>query len=269
MQLILPSGKISPFISRKEHAVSAELNPDEDAYKGRKEDCDIPAKKGPGRDGFGLLDTSVLVHAALLWLLFIHICYNNEWMMGQISALTFLPLARRLYPGDREEQRQVLLRQGTYFNTHCECGAYILGMMADLEEKLALLKNPESKYVKNPAALALVEEIGIVRTSFMGVCGALGDTLFQKLLIPDLLLFCCGITLLCPMSSTGPLIYTMLMTILSFSIGMFSFFAGYKGGPEKLLRFLEGNFLRRVQKSLRILFILFAVPALYLCIGIT
>jgi len=61
----------------------------------------------------------------------------------------------------------------------------------------------------------------------------------------------------------------MLMTILSFSIGMFSFFAGYKGGPEKLLRFLEGNFLRRVQKALRILFIIFAVPALYLCIGIT
>ena len=202
-----------------------------------------------------LVPRTSLVASALLWLLFIHICYNNEWMMGQVMAVTFLPLVRHLCPGDREGQRAILLRQSRYFNTHCECGACIPGLMASMEEDLAAGSGPMT------APDSAVQEILMVRTSLMGVCGAMGDTLFQKHLIPALLLAACLLTAVRPLQSAGPILYTIAMTILSFLIGLTSYFDGYRTTPMNLLKTLEKNTFRRAEAGIRIFLCLLSVPA--------
>lgn len=219
---------------------------------GNTRTCGMPGgeKKSPE-----LVPRTSLVASALLWLLFIHICYNNEWMMGQVMAVTFLPLVRHLCPGDREGQRAILLRQSRYFNTHCECGACIPGLMASMEEDLAAGSGPMT------APDSAVQEILMVRTSLMGVCGAMGDTLFQKHLIPALLLAACLLTAVRPLQSAGPILYTIAMTILSFLIGLTSYFDGYRTTPMNLLKTLEKNTFRRAEAGIRIFLCLLSVPA--------
>ncbi|MBQ2642064.1 MAG: PTS system mannose/fructose/sorbose family transporter subunit IID [Lachnospiraceae bacterium] len=210
---------------------------------------------GGKKKATALLPRTSLLVSALLWLLFIHICYNNEWMMGQVMAVTFLPLVRHLDPGDRERQRAVLLRQSRYFNTHCECGACIPGLMASMEEDLAA---GADTIVTGDAA---EQEILMVRTSLMGVCGAMGDTLFQKHLIPALLLAACLLTAVRPLQSAGPILYTIAMTILSFLIGLTSYFDGYRTTPMNLLKAMEKNAFRKAEAGIRIFLCLLSVPA--------
>ena len=231
-------------------------DPDEVGRIGKKPRADesIPQGTMPGRH----LPRHTLLEAALLWLLFLHICYNNEWMMGQAMALTFLPLARKLRPGDGPGQREILLRQSRYFNTHCECGACIPGLMASMEERLTAL----DEAVDMPEERARrTEEILMVRSSLMGVCGALGDTLFQKHLIPVLLLSASLLTVVLPGYPAGPVLYAAAMTALSFVIGLRSFFDGYKNTPEQQLLKLEKNVFRRAEAVMRILLGLLACPA--------
>ena len=210
---------------------------------------------GGKKKATALLPWTSLLASSLLWLLFIHVCYNNEWMMGQVMAVTFLPLVRHLDPGDRERQRAVLLRQSRYFNTHCECGACIPGLMASMEEDLAA---GADTIVTGDAA---EQEILMVRTSLMGVCGAMGDTLFQKHLIPALLLAACLLTAVRPLQSAGPILYTIAMTILSFLIGLTSYFDGYRTTPMNLLKTLEKSTFRRAEAGIRIFLCLLSVPA--------
>lgn len=246
-----------------------EMNPDEErlltADSEEPADFNDPDQASPADLGtqtdtgkpIHLLSGYALTEAGLLWLLFLHICYNNEWMMGQAMAVVFLPLARKLRPGDREKQRTILLRQSRYFNTHCECGACIPGLMASMEEQLTFAPNEPTEKI---------DEILMVRTSLMGVCGALGDTLFQKHLIPLLLIAACLLTAVCPQQPTGPVLFTLLMTVLSFMIGLRSFFTGYHSAPEQLLLVLEKNVFRKVEKRTRILIAVLSIPGAFLFI---
>ena len=216
-----------------------------------------PGTQGVKQNPVRVLSGRALTESGLLWLLFLHICYNNEWMMGQAMAVVFLPLARELRPGDRDGQREILLRQSRYFNTHCECGACIPGLMASMEEQLVSDVDESSEKI---------DEILMVRTSLMGVCGALGDTLFQKHLIPLMLIAACLLTAVRPQQPTGSILFTLLMTGVSFVIGLRSFFTGYHSEPLKLLWNLEKNIFRKAESGMRILLAFFSIPAAFLFI---
>lgn len=235
----------------------AAVLPDPDPVEEEAADRTNPGVKTGEEKHLRLLSLPALTEAGLLWLLFLHICYNNEWMMGQAMAVVFLPLARELRPGDRDGQREILLRQSCYFNTHCECGACIPGLMASMEEQMVPKADESSEKI---------DEILMVRTSLMGVCGALGDTLFQKHLIPLLLIAACLLTAVRPQQTTGPVLFTLLMTGVSFVIGLRSFFSGYHSEPLQLLRNLEKNIFRKAESGMRILLALFSIPAAFLFI---
>lgn len=182
---------------------------------------------------------SSLAACNLLWILFVQAAYNTRLMMGQAAAAAFLPLLKELYPDDPKARQDVLSRQCVYLNTQPELGSCLIGCLAALEGRRAGLETDG--------------RIKTVRSSIMGIFGALGDELFQCAWIPILLLPACDLVL--RDSSPGPivLLYTALAVLSGALLSSLSFYAGITGGEMKVLDLLEGSLFHRIRHALELL----------------
>lgn len=182
---------------------------------------------------------SSLACCNLLWILFVQAAYNTRLMMGQAAAVSFLPLLKDLYPDDPRGRQEVLERQCAYLNTQPELGSCLIGCLAALEGRR------EGEKAEG--------RIKAVRSSFMGIFGALGDELFQCAWIPILLLPACDQVL--RGSRPGPviLLYTALAVLSGALLSALSFRAGITGGEMKVLDLLEGSLFHRLRHALELL----------------
>ena len=188
-----------------------------------------------------LIPRGALIHAALIWETWVQTCYNYERMMGQQVAFTFLPVIKYLFPNDKEKQIDVMTRQLEFFNVHTEFGSCILGLAISLEEDKAMGANIPNEFITN------------IKTSLMGPLAGVGDAIYQGVLIPILLALCIDITRAGNGNIWGPVLYALLMSVISYGLSIGNFLFGYYAGGDAIMDFLEKGILNKLLKGASIM----------------
>ena len=173
-----------------------------------------------------------IVSAFWRWTFFSHANYNYERLEATGVIHSFKHVIKKLYGDDEQKFKACLKRHMQFFNTEPHFGGIILGIVLAMEEERA-----------NGAPLT-DEAINSVKTGLMGPLAGIGDTLWQGTLTPILLAF--GISLGSEGNLLGPLLYTVLMFVIMFSISYYVWMKGYQLGKEGIERLLNGNMLKMI-----------------------
>lgn len=166
-----------------------------------------------------------------LWMFFSHSCYNYERLQAGAVAQYMAHILKKLY-STKEDIIAGLKRHLTFFNTEPNVGAVIHGITIAMEEEKA-----------NGAPIT-DEAINSVKTGLMGPLAGIGDTITQGILTPILLAL--GIGLAKEGNLTGPIIYTLLISVSIIGIAYFSWMQGYRWGREAVEKILEGGLINTI-----------------------
>ena len=131
-------------------------------------------------------------------------------------AWSYIPFAEKFYKDDPEGKARLLTRHSQFYNTEPQVGTVINGIVAALEEGIALGDDiPEEM----PTS---------VKTALMGPLAGLGDSVIQGIIVPTLLSI--GMSLSSDGSVAGPIFYIVTLLAIGMAIcyGMFRY--GYKMG---------------------------------------
>lgn len=173
-----------------------------------------------------------VVKAFWRWTFFSHANYNYERLEATGVIHSFRHIIRKLYGDDPEKYKACLKRHMQFFNTEPHFGGVILGIVLAMEEERA-----------NGAPIT-DEAINSVKTGLMGPFAGIGDTLWQGTLTPILLAF--GISLGSQGNLLGPILYSVLMFAIMFSIAYLVWMKGYEQGREGIERIMGGNMLKTI-----------------------
>ncbi|GAA3012528.1 PTS system mannose/fructose/sorbose family transporter subunit IID [Tetragenococcus solitarius] len=163
---------------------------------------------------------------------------SYEKIQGHSWAYTYLPLANKYYADDPEKKKRLLTRHSMFYNTEPQTGQLINGIVASLEEKIAVDNDiPEEMPVN-------------IKATLMGPLAGVGDSIIQGIIVPILLSI--GMGLATGGSALGPLFYIVAYGIIGPMISYLSFMNGYKLGV-KAVDVIIGENTRRITDAFNIL----------------
>lgn len=172
------------------------------------------------------------------WLVFCQSCYNYERMQGLGFAHSMVPIIDKLYD-DKEERAAALKRHLIFFNTQPSAGTMIHGITIAMEEERA---NGED--ISDDA-------INSIKTGLMGPIAGIGDTIIQAVILPILLAF--GIGLGKNGNIMGPILYTVLISVIIIWMSYALWMRGYKFGSSAVEQILGEGILNDVIEGAGIL----------------
>ena len=175
---------------------------------------EITPKVGPnGKQGLTNHDLNQLW---LRWA-FTHLSsMSYEKLQAHAFAWSYIPFANKYYADDPEAKRRLLTRQSVFYNTEPQTGTIVNGIVASLEENIALGGEVSEDMPNN------------VKTALMGPLAGIGDSIIQGIIVPILLSI--GMSLAAGGSPIGPLFYIITWGIIGPAISFFCFRMGYKLG---------------------------------------
>lgn len=181
----------------------------------------------------GILTKKDLIYSSLLWEVHAQGAYNYERMQGIGFAHCMVPILKKLYKNDKKAMSEALSRHMGFFNVSPQFAAVIPGLVAAMEEQKCL-------------GIQGIDETSIIsiKTSLMGPVSGIGDTVTQGVLVPLLLSFFIGISM--DGNVLGPILYSIIITVIMLTINYFSFMFGYKKGGAAILNFLESGFMNKI-----------------------
>ena len=156
-----------------------------------------------------------LIKVWVLWNTFLHGLYNWERMQAVGVTHAMIPVINRLYD-TKEEIAAALQRHLLFFNTNTTTGTIAAGVMAAMEEQRANGKPITDEMINN------------IKVAMMGPLAGLGDSLFQGMLFPILLAIGIGMGL--EGNVMGPILYTILVLGISYTLHYAWFMAAYRQG---------------------------------------
>ena len=186
-----------------------------------------------------------LVRSWVLWTFFAHANYNYERLQGTGFAHAMTPIIKRLYTTE-DDIRAALKRHLVFFNTEPNFGNVVHGTVIAMEEQRA-----------NGAAID-DDAINSVKSGLMGPMAGIGDTLSQSTITPILLALGIGIaggtasgSVVPTLSGVtgnplGPIIYTILVSIVIVAIGYTAWMQGYARGRSFVTEILKSGAIDRV-----------------------
>jgi PTS system mannose-specific IID component len=186
-----------------------------------------------------------LIRSWALWTFFAHANYNYERLQGTGFAHAMTPIIKRLYTTE-DEIRAALKRHLVFFNTEPNFGNVVHGTVIAMEEQRA-----------NGAAID-DDAINSVKSGLMGPMAGIGDTLSQSTITPILLALGIGIAggtasgSAVPANSgvtgnpLGPIIYTVLVSLVIVTIGYTAWMQGYARGRSFVTEILKSGAIDRV-----------------------
>ena len=206
-----------------------------------------PAPGGPevGARPAVRLTRGDLIRSWVLWSFFAHANYNYERLQGTGFAHAMTPIIRRLYTTE-DDIRAALKRHLVFFNTEPNFGNVVHGTVIAMEEQRA-----------NGAAID-DDAINSVKSGLMGPMAGIGDTLSQSTITPILLALGIGIaggnasgSVVPTLSGVtgnplGPIIYTVLVSIVIVAIGYTAWMQGYSRGRSFVTEILKSGAIDRV-----------------------
>ena len=175
---------------------------------------EITPKVGPnGKQGLTNKDLNQLW---LRWA-FTHLSsMSYEKLQAHAFAWSYIPFANKYYADDPEAKRRLLVRQSVFYNTEPQTGTLVNGIVASLEENIALGGDVDEEMPNN------------VKTALMGPLAGIGDSIVQGIIVPILLSI--GMSLAAGGSPLGPLFYIISWGIIGPLISFVCFRTGYKLG---------------------------------------
>jgi len=175
------------------------------------------------------------------WLLW-NLSMQNMERMQAPALIRMVGLVKdKLYPGDREKQKELLMRHEPFFNTEPFLGTIVPGVVLGMEEENA--RNKEG---------VPDELIAGVKTALMGPMAGIGDSLYIGTLIPILLAIAIGISRTSG-SLIGPLFYIVAHLGIMMPISFFLFHYGYSLGLNAATSILGGGIKDRITQAMSII----------------
>ena len=197
---------------------------------------EIEPKVGPnGKQGLTNKDLNSLW---LRWA-FTHLSsMSYEKLQAHAFAWSYIPFANKYYADDPEAKRRLLVRQSVFYNTEPQTGAIVNGIVASLEENIALGGDVSEEMPNN------------VKTALMGPLAGIGDSIIQGIIVPILLSI--GMSLAAGGSPIGPLFYMITWGIIGPLISFVCFRTGYKLGVGAV-DMIVGEAARRLTDAFNVL----------------
>lgn len=146
---------------------------------------------------------------------------SYEKMHGASWAWSYLPFAKKYYSNDHEKFTNLLSRHSVFYNTEPQTGQLVNGIVASLEEQIALGESEVDETV--PVT---------VKASMMGPLAGIGDSVVQGILIPTLLSI--GMGLSSGGSPLGALFYILSYGLIMGAVTIISFRSGYSLGVNAI-----------------------------------
>lgn len=163
---------------------------------------------------------------------------SYEKMHGASWAWSYIPLAKKYYSDDKDKMSRLFTRHSVFYNTEPQTGQLVNGVVASLEEQLAL--GNENVDENMPVS---------IKASLMGPLAGIGDSLVQGILIPTLLSI--GMGLAAGGNPLGPIFYILSYGIIVTGITIFAFDRGYKFGVSAI-ESIVGETAQRLTNALNI-----------------
>lgn len=145
---------------------------------------------------------------------------SYEKIQGHSWAYAYLPFARRHYKDDPEKKRRLLMRHSMFYNTEPQTGQLINGIVASLEEQIAMGEEVSEEMPVN------------IKTTLMGPLAGIGDSIIQGIIVPILLSI--AMSLAAGGSVFGPIFYILAYGVVGVSISYIAFRSGYRLGVSAI-----------------------------------
>ena len=163
---------------------------------------------------------------------------SYEKLQAHAWAFSYIPFAEKYYKDDPEAKRRLYIRHSMFYNTEPQTGQIINGIVASMEEEIALGKNVPEELPVN------------IKATLMGPLAGIGDSLIQGIIVPILLSIAMGMA--ANGNPIGPLFYILTYGILGPLISYLSFFYGYKLGVNAIDNIIGDN-VKRITDAFNIL----------------
>jgi len=163
---------------------------------------------------------------------------SYEKLQAHAWAYSYLPFAKKYYANDPDKKRRLLKRHSMFYNTEPQTGQLINGIVASLEEQIALGKNVSEEMPVN------------IKATLMGPLAGIGDSVIQGIIVPILLSI--GMSLAAGGSPLGPLFYIITYGIIGPTISYIAFHSGYRLGVNAI-DVIVGENSKRITDAFNIL----------------
>lgn len=163
---------------------------------------------------------------------------SYEKLESHAFAWSYLPFAEKYYKDDVEGRKRLLVRHSQFYNTEPQTGTLINGIVASLEEDIALRGE-------------VPEELPTtIKTTLMGPIAGLGDSVIQGIIVPTLLSI--GMSLAASGSPVGPIFYIISWLCVGLAISYGCFRYGYRMGLGAIDT-IVGESSRRLMDAVNVL----------------
>lgn len=196
------------------------------------------------------ITNSDLIKSWLIWTFFSHSNYNYERLQATAFAHSMVPVIKRLYGDSKEETAEALKRHLVFFNTEPNWGGMIHGATIAMEEQRA-----SGRPVTDSA-------INSMKSGLMGPLAGVGDTIDQGILVPIFLALGISITGVAAGQQVsagqvgnplGPIVYLILITIFSVTIGYLAYTQGYHQGRTAVSNIFKSGLMDKVMVGATVL----------------
>ncbi|WP_159715307.1 PTS mannose transporter subunit IID [Blochmannia endosymbiont of Camponotus nipponensis] len=169
--------------------------------------------------------------------------FQGSWNFERMQALGFcfsiIPVIRRLYPKNSNEQKEAIKRHLEFFNTHPYVAAPILGVTMAMEEQKA-----------NGATTVDNASINGLKVGLMGPLAGVGDPIFWGTLRPVFAALGAGIAI--SGNLLGPCLFFILFNTTRLTTRYYGITYGYKKGIS-IVNDMGGGVLRKLTEGSSIL----------------
>jgi mannose/fructose/N-acetylgalactosamine-specific phosphotransferase system component IID/mannose/fructose/N-acetylgalactosamine-specific phosphotransferase system component IIC len=166
------------------------------------------------------------------WMYYFQSCYNYERMQGVGFLHSMANVIKKLYKDDPAETKAAMQRHIQFFNTENATGSAVIGLVAAMEEQ------------KKQGVDLNDEAFTSIKTGLMGPIAGIGDTLWQAVVIPLMLITFLGLAM--EGNVAAPIIYSVLFYLLYYAFGYWLLMLGYNKGSEAILDLMESGAMRKV-----------------------
>jgi mannose/fructose/N-acetylgalactosamine-specific phosphotransferase system component IID/mannose/fructose/N-acetylgalactosamine-specific phosphotransferase system component IIC len=166
------------------------------------------------------------------WMYYFQSCYNYERMQGVGFLHSMSNVIKKLYKGDPEGMKAAMRRHIEFFNTENATGSAVIGLVAAMEEQ-----KKEGVEIENEAFTS-------IKTGLMGPLAGIGDTLWQAVVIPLLLIMFVGLAK--EGNVAAPIIYVVIFYVLYYAFGYWLLMLGYNKGSQAILDLMESGVIKKV-----------------------
>lgn len=163
---------------------------------------------------------------------------SYEKIQGPSWAFSYIPFAKKFYKDDPEGRRRLLVLHSMFYNTEPQTGQLINGIVASLEEQIAMGKPVSEEMPVN------------IKATLMGPLAGIGDSIIQGIIVPILLSI--AMSLAKGGSVIGPLFYIVAYGIIGPTISYIAFHSGYRLGVNAI-DVIVGENSKRITDAFNIL----------------